>query len=319
MYRPAVLTLVVVLSLATLAKAADQSANPTANPLQKAVATLQDHFNRGDAKALAACWTTDGDFIGSTGERLVGRQSIEKAFEKFLAEHKGSKIALHVTDHRLLSDAVALVDLVAEMQPARENREGDPLSTIVYVKPGDQWLIASFRETIANATPQPSHLKDLAWMVGDWTDATANDSGVHIRSSCAWAGNGRYLIRKFGIAHQGQTARGGTEVIGWDPRAHRIRSWTFNADGAFGESTWTRDGNQWLVKYHGILADGSDVSATHLVTLTDADTLTLESKERRLDGQRQADVAPVTIKRVPAAEAQKTPQQPLPRKKLLPQ
>ena len=76
---------------------------------------------------------------------------------------------------------------------------------------------------------------------------------------------------------------GGTEVIGWDPRTSRIRSWVFDSDGGFGENVWVHDGNRWLIKYSGTLADGSEASATHILTNVDAATATLQSKDRVVD------------------------------------
>jgi hypothetical protein len=34
----------------------------------------------------------------------------------------------------------------------------------------------------------------------------------------------------------------GTQWIGWDPAAKQIRSWSFEADGGYGESVWTKQG-----------------------------------------------------------------------------
>ena len=99
---------------------------------------------------------------------------------------------------------------------------------------------------------------------------------------------------------------GGTEVIGWDPRLHRIRSWTFDSDGGFGESTWTHDGRRWIIAYTGTLANGDDVSAVHVVTPVDADTMTVQSKDRMIDGQRQPDLPEVTLKRRPGQDETKS-------------
>ena len=41
----------------------------------------------------------------------------------------------------------------------------------------------------------------------------------------------------------------GTQVIGWDPAAGTIRSWMFDSDGGFGEGTWSKKDNSWIVKF----------------------------------------------------------------------
>ena len=40
-----------------------------ANPeIRKLLTGMEDCFNRGDAKGLAACWTPQGDFVGPSGD-----------------------------------------------------------------------------------------------------------------------------------------------------------------------------------------------------------------------------------------------------------
>ena len=49
---------------------------------------LETGFNAGDAKSLAACWTEDGEFVGPAGNRINGRESIEKQFNELFAARK---------------------------------------------------------------------------------------------------------------------------------------------------------------------------------------------------------------------------------------
>ncbi len=51
-----------------------------------------DAFNKGDAKAIAALWTEDGDFVDEAGERTVGREAIGKKYAAFFAENSDGKI-----------------------------------------------------------------------------------------------------------------------------------------------------------------------------------------------------------------------------------
>ena len=116
------------------------------------------------------------------------------------------------------------------------------------------------------------------------------------------------MIRKFKVESKEAILHGGTEVIGWDPRTSRIRSWIFDSDGGFGENVWVHDGNRWLIKYSGILADGSEASATHILTNVDAATTTLQSKDRVVNGAAQPDIPETVLKRQagakPAANAE---------------
>jgi hypothetical protein len=93
----------------------------------------------------------------------------------------------------------------------------------------------------------------------------------------------------------------------------------FDSDGGFGENTWIRDGNRWLVCYTGIRPDGSEVSATNVLTVVDADTVTVQSKDRMAGGERQPDVPLVTIKRQKAVKAEAAPkEQTSPQQQVLP-
>jgi uncharacterized protein (TIGR02246 family) len=283
-----------------------RSSDPTPDSSQKAavhkvIAAVEECFNRGDAKRLAALWTTDGDFVGPSGERIAGSKNVEAAFQEFFAAHKNSKLRLGVVNVRLATADVASVDAIAAMTPAPDDLAGEPRSAILLVLRDGRWLIDSIRETVGAAPSHYGRLKELGWLVGDWASQADSSSAVSVHSTCDWTANGSYLIRKFTIRRKDGVV-GGTEVIGWDPRAHRIRSWVFESDGGFGESEWTRNAHGWTIKYKGILADGSDVSATQTLLYVEADTLTLESTGRTTNGQKQPDLARLTVKRLAASE-----------------
>jgi uncharacterized protein (TIGR02246 family) len=272
---------------------------------------MEECFNRGDAKALAGLWTPDGCFVGPQGERIVGRDKIEAAFQRFFAAHRKCQLQVGVVDMRLVTSDVVAVDAAPKMTPVPGGLEGEPHSTILLVLRDGRWLIDSLRETVVGVPSHYGRLKDLGWMVGDWVGAAASSSGVSIHSTCDWTANGSFLIRKFSLGGK-DGVMGGTEVVGWDPRTHRVRSWIFESDGGFGESEWTREGNRWTIKYKGVLADGSDVSATQVLTHVDSNTQTLESSERTVNGQRRPDLAKVTIKSRPLPEESKSKPNELP-------
>ena len=150
-------------------------------------------------------------------------------------------------------------------------------------------------------------------MVGDWASEASSPRGVSLQSVCDWTANRAFLIRKFKVELNNGVSRGGTEIIGWDPRTRRIRSWVFYSNGGFGENVWIRDGNRWLVKSTGTLADGSEVSSTNVIAMVDPNTFTIESKDRTANGERQPDLPQTTIKRQPPAKDEakgKNPEKP---------
>ncbi len=257
---------------------------------------LETGFNTGDAKSLAACWTENGEFVGPSGTRADGREDIQKQFQEAFAAHRtASKLKIHVNHVRLVGENLALVEAVPEVKSAADTG-GAPVSAFVLVKQGDRWLIASARETIMHLPPQTNHLKELEWLIGEWSSETSS-AGITLHTNCSWTADRAFLIRKFKVEGKGTILHGGTEVIAWDPRNGRIRSWVFDADGGFGENVWVHDGKRWLIKYSGTLADGSEASATHILNNVDADTLTLQSRDRVVNGAAEPDIPETTLKR----------------------
>ncbi len=288
--------------------------------ISKAMVALQDAFNRGDAKATAACWTADGEFIGPNGEEIIGQKKIEAAFSDFFVKHPKAKIQFSGVSPRPVADGVVLVDFIAEMTPAPEGLDAKPNSTMLLVKQEGRWLIARMHEAVGAAPSHNIHLQALKGYVGEWEEESVRPSGVVVHSECNWTANGSYLIRKFSAEGKNGIVKAGTEVIGWDPREHRIRSWIFDADGGFGESVWTRDGARWIIKHTGTMADGNDVSITYIVTPKGKDSIMIQSKDHLVGGEKQPDLPEIKLKRravsseakPKASETPKTPARVLP-------
>ena len=200
-----------------------------------------------------------------------------------------------------MNDGLALVEATVEVKPAAAIG-GVAVSDFVLVSQDGRWLIESAHQTLAHLPPQTNHLKELDWLVGDWA-SEASKAGITLRTTCDWTANQAFLIRKFKVEGKEAILHGGTEVIGWDPRTNQIRSWIFDADGGFGENVWVHDGNRWLIKYSGTLADGSETSATHILTKVDAATATFQSRDRVVNGAAQPDIPEAELKRKAVAKA----------------
>lgn len=98
----------------------------------------------------------------------------------------------------------------------------------------------------------------------------------------------------------------GTQVVGWDPIESRIRSWTFDSEGGFGEGHWIQDGNRWLVKTSYVLASGERASALNVFTYVDQNTFRWQSIDREIAGELQPNIPEVTVvrQRVEESESQ---------------
>jgi|GEM_PF-5133984 len=106
-----------------------------------------------------------------------------------------------------------------------------------------------------------NNLSVLKWMVGQWT---TQGTGPVARLSVNWSTDNKYLVQKFQVDLPGQKPLHGVQRITWDPARKAIRSWIFRSDGGFAESSWSREGDTWVVQTQGTHADGSATSAVDL-------------------------------------------------------
>jgi uncharacterized protein (TIGR02246 family) len=253
-------------------------------------------FRKEDAKAVAAFWKADGDYIDRNGKHFKGRAAIEKAFKELFAENKGLRLHITVNSVSFVSPELAVEDGTTDVIPADGATPSRARYTIVHAKKDGQWLLASVRDAIFVPPTNYEHLRGLEWAVGDWVDD--GDKADVGRVSFSWATNQNFLLSTSSTVVRGVSVGGTTQWIGWDPVAKGIRSWSFDTDGAFGSATWTRDGDKWSIKTQTVLRDGKKLATTNIVTRVDADNMTWESKDRTLDGKALPDVAAIKMKRV---------------------
>ena len=88
-----------------------------------------------------------------------------------------------------------------------------------------------------------------------------------------------------------------TDWIGWGPQTKRVRSWIFDSTGGFGEGAWKQDADGWVVKTSSVLRDGKKSTATFVLKRVDADTLSLQAKDRTVDGKSIPDTKELKLKR----------------------
>jgi uncharacterized protein (TIGR02246 family) len=252
-------------------------------------------FHKADAKSLAAFWATDGDYTDVKGHKIKGRDKIEKSFEELFGDSKGMKLRIEGETLKFVTPDVAIEDGVSEVIPADGGPPNKARYTIVHVKKGGKWLISSMRDAHFSPPTNYTHLRGLEWAIGEWADEAAK--GEVARVSFAWAKNQNFIVSNFHTAFKNITLGGGVQWIGYDPKARTIRSWSFEFSGAFGEGTWTHEGKVWTVKTTVTLREGEKATATNVITIIDADTITWESKDRTVDGKEMPAVKPVRMKR----------------------
>ena len=134
-------------------------------------------------------------------------------------------------------------------------------------------------------------------MVGSWVDS---DDKITIQTDCEWTKNKNFMTRSFAVTNGDEINLSGMQIVGWDPVAKKIRSWVFDSSGGFGEGTWTKKDNRWIIQQTGTLPDGGKTSAVNIVTYVDDDSYSWQTTDRTVDGEIMPNVDEVLVVRSPA-------------------
>jgi uncharacterized protein (TIGR02246 family) len=280
-----------VLILAATASQGEQKPSPDEAAIKQAVQAYVEAFNRGDATGVASFWSEDGEYIAPSGDRFKGRKNIEAAFKTFFGENKDVQLQASPSSIRFPSPNRAVETGTATVtRPGQTPEETQYVAT--YVKKGGTWRLVSVNEEESSVGFQ--HLKDLEWLIGEWVD---RDENVSLDTVYQWARNNSFITGSFTIYVQGKVDLQGTQVIGWDPVAKTIKSWVFDSQGGFGQGTWTRKDNQWVVDSSGFLSTGERTSAINTYTYVDDNVFTFQSAEREIGGEPMPGIEPVTVVR----------------------
>jgi uncharacterized protein (TIGR02246 family) len=152
-HLPAIVALALTALLAA-GTASARAAAPAPAPVEKELRADADRFaagwNHADAKAMAALFAEDADFINPFGSSASGRAGIEKFFANELATlTKGTTFAVKGLTARLLRPDLALEDLDIEItggtiapDPAMPVKDH---AFLVIKKEGGHWLTVALR------------------------------------------------------------------------------------------------------------------------------------------------------------------------------
>lgn len=299
MNRIRLLLLTFSLALLTAAPAwADNAAHEKA--IREAAAKYAEAFNRGDADALAAFYAKDAIYDEGEGPVITGRDEIRKALAANLSASPGTKMTIDIKSIRFTRSRAIEIGTATLTPP-----QGEPL-TVSYraihaQQPDGKWLMTSVGPDVtAEGSTSAGPLDDIAWMLGTWRD-DAQD--VDLSCACRWDPNRRFLIRTFVLKEEDRAPLEITEIIGWDAAERIVRSWVFDSDGGFSQSTWSRRGDDWIILAKGTLPDGGRGSAVNMLRRVDDNTYTWSSTNRDVDGQMLPDVTDIKMVRVPEAQA----------------
>ena len=152
-------------------EARDQSADEAA--IRKAAASYVEAFNKHDAEAVAEQWSPEAVYLNhGTGEEVVGRAAIVEQFAALFKEQPAVKLEVTVASIQFVSPNVAIEQGTARILTPNTEPEVTEYSA-VDVKREGKWLLDRVTDKSKEVTPTHySQLKELEWMIGDWTDTT---------------------------------------------------------------------------------------------------------------------------------------------------
>ena len=272
--------------------------------------TLSDYVNVFNAKAadkVAGFWTKNGTHTDrETGQRTEGREAIQSDMTKVLSEQSDLKLSAKINRLRFITSDVASVEGETTLAVGDEESVVSAFTAIVVNQSG-RWLLDSIEEmALPNPETAADALQDLEWLIGEWID---DSDDIRVTTTFRWTANQGFLLRSFDVETKDGVAMTGTQVIGWDPQNQQIRGWSFNSDGSFGESTWSRNGESWLYKSAQTLATGEVASGTYVMERLDDNSFSVQLVGHEVDGEPQPAGTTIRVVRAePQSEAASSPQ-----------
>jgi uncharacterized protein (TIGR02246 family) len=257
----------------------------------------EEAYNRGDAKTLARLYSDDVDYIDQDGEEVKGRDAMEKLLADNFRQNPSARLAITTEEIKQLTPDVKVTRGFATVTSAN-GAAGTTRYTAVRVRKGDHWEISQLNERVAPPPSAYSELEVLEWLAGTWQDKSGDQT---VQSKINWAGDRNFLVRTINVKGD-QSATDGWEIIGWDPLRRKIRSWIFDSNGGFGESTWVNDGENWLIRVSNVLPDGSRSTAENVLTKVNDNKFTWESQNRTLNGEPQPSLDKIEVQRVTGSQ-----------------
>ena len=287
-------------------KPAEAAPKPANEADEKAIRATADEFvkafDAADAKTVGALWATDAEYTDESGRSLHGRAAIEKEYADLFKEHHGATMTVTIESIRFLGPDIAVEKGIAKVKsPGTDARLGARY-TVVHARRDGKWIMVVGRDDPYVPGSNEDYLKDLEWLIGDWK-LEAKDRALKLHFE--WMAQRNFIKNTYMVTQDGKSTLSGGQIIGWNPKLGRIVSWHFDAEGGFGNDTWTKDGSKWVIDATGVFRNGSESTAVNVLTAVDANSFTWQSVKRTLDGVALPNTPPVKMVRVAKAQPSK--------------
>lgn len=249
-------------------------------------------FDRGDAAAVSAFWTPDGQYTDADGKVTAGRDAIQASLKEFFAANKGLELSIDSESLRVVSPDVALETGTTTVIPTKGGTPESSRFSNTWVRQNGKWLLASVVESSLAPADRSGELAGLSWALGTWEARTKSGEKVSLVIEPGPQGN--FLIVSRSVSVNDTPAAGGVEWIAWDPANKIIRSWSFDDDGGFGESRWTPADEGWNIESTHTLRNGTVIQEMQSITPGEDGRLTVKSLKMN-SGEKVIDPAETLV------------------------
>jgi uncharacterized protein (TIGR02246 family) len=275
----------------------DPKPGPDEVEVHKALEAFVAAFNENDAVKASAMFATTAEFIDDESNRLEGSKQIGEVLAKFFTNNKGAKLQITPAGTRTVAPGVVIEDGESVVTVPDKETQSVRKFTFVFARIDGAWKIASMREypEEPEVVATEDRLKELEFLIGDWVDE-GGDSLV--ATSIKWSADKSCLIREFSILQQGKELMTGLQRIAVDPLTGTVKGWSFDSEGGHGESTWTKNGDSWLVRGTGVTSDGDAAAATYILKAISKDRIELKTMHKVVGDTVEGDSTSILVRRV---------------------
>jgi len=264
--------------------------------IRKVIDAFSTAYNKQDIDGVMAAWMEDAEFVAENGKSYRGKEQIRILLKRSLTSNKESKQSVRVQSIRFFRPDVAL-ETGAVTLTHKDGSSEDGKYECVWMKIDGKWLINRVRDLPDTAEgDEPAavtHLKPLAWLVGEWAD---KDAKGDVRLSCKWGPGQTYLVMEIAVKREDGKELTISQRVGYDAANESVRSWIFDSGGGFGGGYWTREGNAWRVASEGTFPDGASSSQDTWKYTNDGE-FTYSSKNREVDEAPLPDLTVTFVKK----------------------
>src|SRR5262249_22815813 len=148
-------------------------------------------FESRDAKALAAHWTSGGEYDPLEGARVHGREALVKGFTAFFARNPEPKAGIRHESLRFLSGDSAIEEGSVAVRRGPLEPTTNARFRALLVREGGRWLVAQLSESPGDKEA----IEDLDWLVGEWK--SKSQEGAEIQTTYSWHPNKKFLQARF--------------------------------------------------------------------------------------------------------------------------